>query len=116
MVHRHARAPIPPRIGRTPRWGAAMIEFALVAPILFMIVFAIFELGRALMVTELLTAGARVGCRAGIIAGKSSADVKTATDAYLTSVGITGDVATVLVNDVAVGATDTLAAAAPGAE
>lgn len=101
---------------RPLRRGAAMVEFAVVAPILFMIVFAVFELGRAIMVAELLTAGARIGCRAGIIAGRSSADVKSATDTYLRSVGITGDVATVYVNDAAVGGTDTLASASSGAE
>lgn len=114
-VFRDRRSPLPhPAAGR--RRGAVMVEFAMVAPVLFMIVFAVFELGRALMVAQLLTAGARVGCRVGIIEGKSSSDVKSATNTYLQSVGITGDVATVLVNDVAVGSSDTLASAAANSE
>jgi Flp pilus assembly protein TadG len=95
-----------------------MIEFAVVAPVLFLLLLGIFEIGRGLMVSELLLAGARAGCRVGVIAGKSSSDVKTATDAYLKAVGVQGDTATVLVNDVAVSGSgpDPLTNAPSGAE
>src|SRR5436190_24247350 len=85
------------------RAGASIVEFAFVAPVLFFMILGIFELGRGLMVIELLNAGALVGARTGIIPGKTSTDVTTATNAFLSGVGVTGDVATVYVNDVAVG-------------
>lgn len=103
---------------RGRRKGAQMVEFAIVGPILFLMLLGIFELGRGLMVTELLMAGARAGARVGIIPGKSSTDVKNAATTYMTSVGISGDTATVYVNDVAVSGsgTDPLTNATAGTE
>ena len=70
------------------------------------------------MVVELLTGAARVGCRMGMLPGKSSTDVTAATNNVLASVGITGDVATVYVNDVLDpgGLNDPLTNAIPGTE
>ena len=95
-----------------------MIEFAVVAPVLFLLLLGIFELGRGLMVTELLMAAARAGCRVGVVAGKSSSDVIDATNKVLSTVGITGDTATVFVNDTQVSGagTDPLTNAPSGAE
>jgi Flp pilus assembly protein TadG len=81
------------------RRGTTSLEFAVVAPVLFSVVLGIFEMGRGLMVLHLLTGAARVGCRAGILEGKSTADITTVATAYLSNVGINGDTATVLVND-----------------
>jgi Flp pilus assembly protein TadG len=75
------------------------VEFALVAPILFLLILAIFEFGRAFMVTQLLTDAARRGCRLGIIEGTTTSQIKTAATSYLQSVGISGDSATVTIND-----------------
>jgi Flp pilus assembly protein TadG len=103
---------------RGRRKGAQMVEFAVVAPILFLMLMGMFEIGRGLMVTELLTAGARAGARVGMIPGKSSTDVSTAAVTYMSTVGITGDSATVYVNDVAVSGsgTDPLTNAPSGSE
>ena len=82
-----------------PRNGAALVEFAFVAPIMFVMILATFEFGRTFMVMELLTEAARVGCRRGIIEGTSSQQIKDAVTNYLTGVGINGEQAGVIVND-----------------
>ncbi|MFL5243905.1 MAG: TadE/TadG family type IV pilus assembly protein [Gemmataceae bacterium] len=91
---------------RPVRRGASVIEFAMVAPIFFIVVLGLVEVGRACMVTELLTEGARRGCRAGVIEGTSSGSIQQATTDFLTSVGINGETANVLVNDVPAGSTN----------
>jgi len=82
-----------------PRKGAAAMEFAVVAPIMFMMILAMIELGRGLMVVHMLTNAARNGCRAGVVEGKSNADVISAVNTALKPVGISSDTVTVQVND-----------------
>jgi Flp pilus assembly protein TadG len=82
------------------------VEFALVAPIFFVIVLGIVEIGRACMVTELLTEAARRGCRAGVIEGTSASSIQQAATNYLSAVGISGETANVYVNDVPAGSTN----------
>jgi Flp pilus assembly protein TadG len=83
------------------RRGAAAVEFALVAPLLFMLVLGIIEIGRGLMMTNMLTNAARVGCRTGILPDKSSSDVQAAVTNYLNALGVTTESISVEVNDVA---------------
>lgn len=45
------------------RRGASVVEFALVAPVLLLVVFAMVEFGRAIMVQQALTNAAREGAR-----------------------------------------------------
>jgi Flp pilus assembly protein TadG len=85
------------------REGATLVEFAVVVPFFLLLVFAFIELGRGIMVTHLLTNGARMGARAGIIQGVSTAQITSAVSNYLSANGINGDTATVQVND---GSTD----------
>jgi|SRR5579875_3752516 len=81
------------------RRGASLVEFAVVAPVFFLIVFGLVEIGRACMVTELLTEAARRACRRGIIEGTNSSAIQSTAVNYLTSVGINGETANVYVND-----------------
>lgn len=85
---------------RLYRRATTAVQFALVAPLLFLIVLGIFELARALMVYTLLSNAARQGARLGIIEGKSTAQVTAVVDNVLTSQGISGNTDTVMVNDV----------------
>lgn len=48
--------------------GQAMVEFALVAPLLMMMVIGVFEFGRAWNVYQVLTEAARAGARAAVVA------------------------------------------------
>lgn len=66
------------------RRGATLVEFALCAPILFFVVFAIIEGGRLLMVQNALTSAAREGCRLAVLATTTDADrVQTAVSRHM---------------------------------
>ena len=67
------------------------MEFAIVAPVMFMLMLATFEFGRAFMVMELLTEGARVGARYGVVDGTTTQQIQQQVVNYLTAVGIKGD-------------------------
>ena len=86
--------------------AASTVEFAVVAPLFFLIVLGLIEIGRACMVTELLTEAARRGCRAGVIEGTGSTAIQQTATTYLTNVGINGESANVYVNDVPAGSTN----------
>jgi Flp pilus assembly protein TadG len=88
------------------RRGASLVEFAFVAPILFVMVLAMIELGRACMVKELLTEAARQACRQSVLEGTSASTVQDTATTYLTNVGINGETAAVMVNDQPIGSTN----------
>jgi len=87
------------RAKRTRRLGATAVEFALVAPIFFVMVLGTIEFGRCLMVTELIEEAARRGCRLGILEGTTTQQIKDAATDFLTSAGISGETAKVVIND-----------------
>src|SRR5258708_2771796 len=88
------------RASRKPRHlsrcGAAAVEFAVVAPLLFSVVLAILEFGRGMMVAETLSAAARAGARAASLSGATNASATTIVTSNLT--GITGTTVTMTVN------------------
>lgn len=66
-----------------------MVETAVVLPIFFMIVLGIVEFGRAMMVAQLLTNGAREGARLSVLPDATNASVETAVlDFVESSVGV----------------------------
>jgi Flp pilus assembly protein TadG len=68
------------------RSGAAALEFALVAPIFFLMIFGLIEIGRMMMVQQSLTNAAREGCRSAVLAtSTNSADVEAVVRNYLKS-------------------------------
>jgi Flp pilus assembly protein TadG len=81
-----------PRIvpGVAGRRGIAATEFAIVAPIFLLLVIGILELGRALMVQQVLINASRVGARQAITLGATSAEVESAVEDYATSVAVPG--------------------------
>ena len=54
--------------------GQALVEFALVAPVFFMLLFSIIEFGRALYYIQILNNAAREGARYAIVHGNESTD------------------------------------------
>jgi len=81
------------------RRGAAAVEFALVAPLLFLtIIIPLFEFGRAMMVLDTLANAAQIGARQGALPGTSTSTVTTTADNALSAQGISGATVTVSVN------------------
>jgi Flp pilus assembly protein TadG len=60
---------------RRSRLGAATVETALVLPIFFMVMVGIVEIGRAFMVSQLLTNAAREGGRIAAMNGSTNSEV-----------------------------------------
>lgn len=75
---------MPPTNRRSPRFrrGAAAAEFALVLPIFLTLTFGMIELGRVIMVHQILTNGAREGARYAIVPGRTQAQVETVVTNY----------------------------------
>jgi Flp pilus assembly protein TadG len=55
------------RYGRQRERGAALVEFAAVAPLLLLILFGIIEYGYIFMVRQTVTHAAREGCRIAVL-------------------------------------------------
>lgn len=77
-----------------------MVEFAVVAPIFFIFVLGILELGRGMMVQHLMLNAARQGCRTGILPSNGNAEITTAVANSLAPTGIASQTVSVTVNDV----------------
>ena len=82
---------------RRNRRAAAAVEFAVVAPVFFLMIFGIVEYGRMVMVQQVLTNASREGARLAVLDGTTFADVDAHVDDYLTASAIdtTGVVVTV---------------------
>ena len=76
------------------RWrcekGAELIEFALVAPVLILLLAGIFDFGMMFRTFEAVTNSAREGARVGVLPGYADLDVQTRVNAYLTVSGLAG--------------------------
>ena len=68
-----------------------MVEFAVVAPVFLIMITGIMELGRAIVVQQLLTNASREGARiGGYDTTTTTSTVTTAVNSYLSNVGISG--------------------------
>jgi len=88
------------------RWGVAAVEFAIVAPLFFMMVFGCIEFGRALMVQQILTNASRVGARQAITLNATEADVIATAGNYAASTSVSGVTVTVTPSPAAAAAGD----------
>ncbi len=78
---------------RRPRfrcWGVAAVEFALTAPLVFLLLFGALELSHANMVYNSTEAAAYEGARCGIVPGASAAECIAAAQRILAIAKITG--------------------------
>ncbi|RIK75617.1 MAG: pilus assembly protein TadE [Planctomycetota bacterium] len=80
-----------PRLrNRSLRRGVAAVEFAIVAPIFFMLVVGIIEVGRAMMVQQVLINASRVGARQAVTLSSTQTSVVNAVTSYAQGVGVPG--------------------------
>ena len=73
---------------RRARKGAVAVEFALVLPLLFLMMFAFYEISRASMIQHATEASAYEGARAGIIPGATQQEIEDQVGFILRSVGV----------------------------
>jgi Flp pilus assembly protein TadG len=69
--------------GREPRRGAAAVEMALILPVFISAVLGIVELGRGIMISQLLETAARNGARQAINSGTTNAQVTSTVQTFL---------------------------------
>jgi len=75
--------------------GQTLAEFALVLPVMLLIMCAIFEFGRAVMTLNVVTGAAREGVRVGAISSSGFSQARQAAINVLNSAGIGGYTVTV---------------------
>lgn len=61
--------------------GQSLVEFALVIPILLLVIFGLFDLGYAVFIKNMISNAAREGARTGIIITKTDADIRARVNA-----------------------------------
>ncbi len=83
---------VPPQ--RSLRRAAAAVEFALIAPVFFLLVIGMIEVGRALMVQQVLINAAREGARQATLPLATDAQVTATVSNYLAAAGIKGSTPT----------------------
>ena len=80
----------PKRGTKSTRRGASTVEFAIVAPLFFMLIFGCIEFGRGLMVQQILTNASRVGAREAITLNSTEANVISKTTNFASNASISG--------------------------
>lgn len=68
--------------------GAQLVEFALVLPLLLLVVLGILDFGLLFQRYEAVTNAAREGARVAVLQGYTTADVRTRVQQYLNDAGL----------------------------
>ena len=71
------------------RAGATLVEFAIVAPLLFLFFFAAMEFCRVAMIRHTADNAVYEGCRVGIVPGATAGEVNAEATRILSSLGVT---------------------------
>ena len=79
------------RKNKSPRKGAAVVEFAICAPVVFLIFIGMVEFGRIMMVQHVVTTSAREGARESILVGASQSSIDAVVAQSLAGAGIAAD-------------------------
>jgi Flp pilus assembly protein TadG len=93
---------------RQPRRGAAVVEMAVITPVLLMFIFGMIEFGRFIMIGQLSVNATREGDRYAVQADTTPAQVKELTKKYLAGAGVPDAAISMLALDRQVGNTDPL--------
>ncbi len=83
------------RSHRKKRRGAAVVEFAIVAPLFFLLVFGMIEFGRMMMVQQVITNASREGARQAVLDGATTQEVTTVVTDYLANGSVSGATVTI---------------------
>jgi Flp pilus assembly protein TadG len=83
--------------GQRERSGLAVVEFAIIAPILVFLVIGVLETARGLMVREVLSDAARRACRTGILPGTDNAAITNDVNSILADNNIKSTDATITI-------------------
>lgn len=78
------------KVQNTRRRGAAVVEMAVVMPILLTLVFGIIEFSWAMSIQQSLTNAAREGCRTAVIKGSTEDDINQRIASFMNAAGIQG--------------------------
>lgn len=81
------------------RPGTQAVEFAMVAPLFFIIIFGLLELGRGFMVMHLLSNSAREGCRYALEHAPTNSGIQDQVKNYLATQGVSGATTSILINN-----------------
>lgn len=84
MIARRPR----PDLARVPRRGSAIVEFAVVAPVLLSLVMGIVEMGRVVMLAQVATNASREGARYAVQGSANTTTIDTYLRTYLSSAGL----------------------------
>lgn len=92
------------------RRGTALVEMAVVLPVFLMVVWAIIEFGRGMMVANMVTNAAREGARLAVIDGNTNTNVQNSITTFLQqAINVSpGDVTVTISIDAAPGNPDPL--------
>ncbi|HEX5104854.1 MAG TPA: TadE/TadG family type IV pilus assembly protein [Pirellulaceae bacterium] len=85
----------PCRSYRRKRRAAAAVEFAIVAPVFFLLIFGMIEYGRMVMIQQVITNASREGARAAVLDGTDVAEVQNTVNGYLATGSVSGATVTV---------------------
>jgi Flp pilus assembly protein TadG len=75
--------------------GQSVVEFALVLPMLLLVLFGITELGRAVVTKNVLTSAAREGARLAIVTGPNEEAVRARVERVCAAAGVTPTLITI---------------------
>ena len=75
---------------RKHRRGAAAVEFAIIAPVFFLLIMGMIEIGRAVMVQQIITNASREGARLAVLPDENNTNVINRVDDILSDSGIPG--------------------------
>jgi len=77
-----------PRARRTPRRGAIAVEFALVLPLLIMLLLGVWDIGRLVNVAQILNNAVREGGRYASTGMGNTSQIRSTIESYLSKAGI----------------------------
>ena len=91
--------------------GAAAVEFALLLPVLMLILFGIIEFGMIMYSREVITNASREGARTGIVQATvkpTTGEIQTVVTNYLTGTGVDPNAVTIAIAGAGLTAPNTL--------